>query len=279
MGPTGAGKSTVRIFIALGHVDIGDTLESCTTEIGVTRVSVPGGGTTTNIVLVDTPGFEDTHKSDRVVFKMIAQWLEETFIQQIPVSGVVYLHKISDNRMGGTALSNLSMFQKICGVDAFKRIVFTTTMWGEVDSEQQGIEREIQLVKNYWKAMMDKGARTMRFQGDRDSALGIIRPLIEEAADVRPLRLQAELTQLYKDLPETDAGRKMYSKLEALLKEQNEVMSKLQQELGKGWSPQEKSQLEEQIADLSTQIKTVVVDMQYMKLPLSARFYRLLHRS
>lgn len=49
---------------------IGHSLESCTQEIGMVKVQ--------DVVLVDTPGFDDTEKTDREVLTMIADWLAVT---------------------------------------------------------------------------------------------------------------------------------------------------------------------------------------------------------
>jgi predicted GTPase len=33
-----------------------------------------------DLVLVDTPGFNNTHKSDAEVLKMVADWLKSTYV-------------------------------------------------------------------------------------------------------------------------------------------------------------------------------------------------------
>lgn len=93
MGPTGAGKSTVRFFTVgdtpcLDNLDsvqfihsvtghgseyIGHGLKSFTSEIRTVRTTHPDDGR--SVVLVDTPGFEDTHKSDEQILRMISDWL------------------------------------------------------------------------------------------------------------------------------------------------------------------------------------------------------------
>jgi len=55
---------------------IGHDLESCTSEIGIIKMTFPGY----NIVFVDTPGFDDTKKSDSDILKMISDWLEITYV-------------------------------------------------------------------------------------------------------------------------------------------------------------------------------------------------------
>ena len=50
-------------------------LESCTSQVEITDDFVLGGRTVT---LVDTPGFNDTSKSDTEILKMIAYFLAAT---------------------------------------------------------------------------------------------------------------------------------------------------------------------------------------------------------
>ena len=97
MGPTGSGKSTVRLsrylsqnstglyqsqFISLAtgfDTGVGHTLESCTSEIKIVKLSVPELSDS-DVVFVDTPGFDDTHKSDSDILKMVADWLKSTCV-------------------------------------------------------------------------------------------------------------------------------------------------------------------------------------------------------
>ena len=54
----------------------GSCLESCTTEVRAVRLSkhkVHGN----RIVLVDTPGFDDTNKSDLEILQMVSNWLQK----------------------------------------------------------------------------------------------------------------------------------------------------------------------------------------------------------
>lgn len=54
----------------------GDTLRSVTGQIQATRVDHPRYGD--RIVLVDTPGFGDTNRSDMEILGMIGDWLKKT---------------------------------------------------------------------------------------------------------------------------------------------------------------------------------------------------------
>jgi hypothetical protein len=58
-------------------VKIGHGLISCTEEVSAIRCQHPSRDG--DIVLVDTPGFDDTFKSDIQILEQIADWLRDTF--------------------------------------------------------------------------------------------------------------------------------------------------------------------------------------------------------
>ena len=90
MGATGSGKTSVSsvcpavmtksssgrvqfINLASGSsLRIGMGLESCTAEVKLADVFTLDGRP---VILIDTPGFDDTSKSDTAILKMIAAFL------------------------------------------------------------------------------------------------------------------------------------------------------------------------------------------------------------
>lgn len=111
--------------------------------------------TATNLYLVDTPGFDDTNRSDTEVLRELATWLTDSYTAHIKLSGIIYLHRISDVRMQGSAKKNLFMFKKLCGNDALKNVILATTMWDRV-SQSEGDARELELTStmDFWGWMM-----------------------------------------------------------------------------------------------------------------------------
>ena len=55
-----------------GNPEISDGLESCTADVSEFEVKDPDGR---DVVFVDTPGFDDTYKSDIEILTQIAEWL------------------------------------------------------------------------------------------------------------------------------------------------------------------------------------------------------------
>jgi len=139
MGPSGTGKST---FIDTatrqdGHT-VGHNPRPHTSDIRAVRVQHPT--THSPVVFVDTPAFDDIHKSDTEILSMISDWLVTSYKGHVNLATIVYLHRISDNRMSGSVLKNLRMFTSLCGEQAMPNVILATTMWSKVDTKE-GMDR------------------------------------------------------------------------------------------------------------------------------------------
>ena len=62
---------------------VGDNLVSCTQEVRAFGCSHPDRSGR-KVVLVDTPGFDDTERSDYDILNVIALWLEQTLARLSP---------------------------------------------------------------------------------------------------------------------------------------------------------------------------------------------------
>lgn len=116
-------------------------------------------------MLVDTPGFDDSSRSDCQILQEIAAWLEKTYDKGYRLNGLVYLHRINNVRMEGSARRALHVFQRVCGEDNYKNVVLATTFWNKMEHcKHEGIEREERLLRTegFWKSMKDAGAKTTR---------------------------------------------------------------------------------------------------------------------
>ena len=97
------------------------------------------------------------------------------------LTGIIYMHRISDFRVGGIAVKNFRMFRQLCGDSALQNLVIVTNMWGEV-SPEKGQEREQELANNvkFFKNARDKGANMCRHDNTMESALGILRGIMRK---------------------------------------------------------------------------------------------------
>lgn len=104
--------------------------------------------------------------------------------------------------MRGAPLRNLTMFQHLCGKDAFKNVVLLTTFWDRV-LDEVGANRENQLQTDFWRPLIVHGSRVDQFNP----------PTHERAWDIidrfppntsRPaLTIQREMVDQKKKLHET----------------------------------------------------------------------------
>ncbi|PPQ72512.1 hypothetical protein CVT26_004027 [Gymnopilus dilepis] len=273
MGPTGVGKSTFVKHLIEGKlpktvVRIGHDLESCTSELqpipipfDIATNALPGvklEGKDRRLVIVDTPGFDDTYENDSAILQRIAEWLAICYSKETRLGGVIYLHDISQPRMLGTYRKNLDMFSKLCGKDAWDSVLLVTNKWGEV-KEDVGGKREVQLRDKFWGEMLKHGAQMSRFFNDSSSAWTIVQELLMRSMksnfESRLLRIQAELVEMEKIIPATDAGKQLRYTIE-------EVLKMMQSSEQGGVQEEERQKLLEKLLN----------QMDQLKVPL---FYRL----
>jgi hypothetical protein len=114
------------------------------------------------VFLVDTPGFDDDKRPDSEILRALTAWLSAAASQKIHLSGILYLHRINQPRLQGSAKKNIRQFEKLCGDGALGKVILVTTMW-DVEEHDVAIERERQLreTKEFWGYMIDKVPRNI----------------------------------------------------------------------------------------------------------------------
>ncbi|GAP84701.1 putative zinc finger C2H2 [Rosellinia necatrix] len=225
MGVTGAGKSTFISKCTAMNVQIGHDLQACTQDVEVYHCpcfSAVG----INVYLVDTPGFDDTSRSDKEVLKEIATWLGSSYKKKIRLNGIIYLHRITDTRMQGSALKNLLMFKKLCGPEALQHVILATTMWERLHDEGLGQKREVELIErdDFWGWMMRQGSQVRRHYNTWESAMELLKIYVSSAEKPIPLQIQMEIVDQKITLDETGAGQELDS---ALSKEREKMKQEL----------------------------------------------------
>ncbi|KAH7160460.1 P-loop containing nucleoside triphosphate hydrolase protein [Dactylonectria estremocensis] len=200
MGVTGSGKSyLINKLAGREVVKEGANLNSCTHECQMIPVNIGNS----KVLLIDTPGFDDTKRSDSDILNEIARLLAAQYKLGFELKGIIYVHRITDIRYCGSAVKTFEIFKRICGESALSNVLLTTSRWNEVD-EATGASRERQLRDEFWAYMVGRGSVVSRFYGDRTSAIALISQLIVKDAVV--LRLQHEMMDEGRQLDETDAG-------------------------------------------------------------------------
>ncbi|KAH8838557.1 hypothetical protein MCOR27_008381 [Pyricularia oryzae] len=206
MGVTGCGKSSLISLCCKRPVRIGHDLQACTAVVDVYPFEL---SPTQTVFLIDTPGFDDTNRSDSDVLREIASWLTNSFRNKILLHGIIYLHRISDPRMQGSARKNLMMFKKLCGDDALKKVILATTMWDIVPTETaEARQAELVNTPEFWGYMVEKGSRICRHHNTIGSARKIIESLIQDR-NTMVLELQNQMVNESRPLQDTAAGMEL----------------------------------------------------------------------
>jgi hypothetical protein len=163
--------------------------------------------------LIDTPGFDDTNLSDVQVLQNIAHWLSTSFRSGIRLSGIIFLHRISDPRLAGSGRRNLMMFKKLCGEKAYQSVVLATSMWSKV-TEEEGERREKELIETpeFWGHMYQKGSQVFRYLNTRESGLDLVKQILELHLEVT-LDIQEEIVVNGRDIDETSAAHELNAEI------------------------------------------------------------------
>lgn len=232
-GLTGSGKSTLISHLTNAPVRIGHDLSSCTREITTYQVNISGQA----VRLIDTPGFDDTDRSDSDILSVIGLTLAKIYEERIPLLGVVYLHRISDPRVGGASRKSVRIVEGIVGPQAFGSVLLVTTMWDKV-TIAEGEKRERELVSNpeFFGKIYNRGeipgAMVQRHTGTRDSAKGIMRDFIFRQRSLGQLQtvllIQRQLVVEKLSLEETTAGKIVDDGLRQQQAKQQEELKELE---------------------------------------------------
>ncbi|KAF1995078.1 hypothetical protein P154DRAFT_446313 [Amniculicola lignicola CBS 123094] len=285
MGVTGSGKSNfIRHATGGKGPKVGGDLESCTQTTESYTCTI---GTRT-VILLDTPGFDDTHRGDADILSEIAETLSAAYKNRIKISGIVYLHRIKDERMTNAIMRNLTMFRKLCGDDAFKNVVLATTFWDEMKDHEKGERREKQLVteRKWWGYMASKGSQIRRFQNSRQSALDIITELA--GLPRVSLQIQREMVDDGLTIDHTAAGEALNKELAELAANHASELRKLQEDMEQAIKDRDEDlqktisemqdEKREMIGRLENELEALQADRREEMRAMEQRFNDQLHR-
>ncbi|EDR05776.1 uncharacterized protein LACBIDRAFT_302491 [Laccaria bicolor S238N-H82] len=265
-GPTGVGKSSfINSYFGQDKAQVGHDLKSCTATLQPFINDLPPdeSGKPRRLVLVDTPGFDDTNEADSEILRRIAVWLASSYGPGKTCGGLIYLHDLTDARMRGSTLQNLKVFEKLCGKKNLGAVVFGTTKAGKLTPEAYR-RREKQMSDVYWKDFKRKGAIVFNLRPSHESAKQLVQTVLDRVQeDERVLLIQTELVDLAKILPETKAGKELKCTLEEIMEHQKKALA------GDNLTAEQIAKHEQKIAALAPQIKE-------LKLSFSQRLLKLI---
>lgn len=259
MGATGSGKSTFINTASGSNFQTSGGLRACSAVVTQTRPFLIDGR---KVILVDTPGFDDTEKSDADILKLIADFLSSSYRKGHKLTGLLFFHRISDFRMGGVSVKNFRMFRKLCGDKGLQNVVIVTNMWGEVTLEK-GKQRESELAEHddFFKAALSKGSSMIRHDNTRHSAHAILRRVLQNSPVV--LEIQEDTVDRGIDISMTAAAAEMDREIKAaaergeaeaeLIKEEMQEISRIKAEKAALVREREAEKREEEMARIAAE--------------------------
>jgi len=183
------------------------------------------------------------------------------------LSGIIYVHRISDFRMGGISTRNFKMFRKLCGDSTLSNVAIMTNMWGEVKPEL-GDAREKELCSRdiFFKPVLDKGAKVVRHDNTLKSAQNIIGRLLKNKP--KALEIQRELVEEKKNITDTAAGSELNRELKEQQARHRAEIGKLQEEMMQAMNEHDeetKKELEIEQNKLRAEVERIQNDAQRLK--------------
>lgn len=238
-------------------------------EVGTQEVEfyeIPG----TNIYLADSPGFGDTYRRDASILAALDESLAEFFNgKDVRLAGVLFLHSLTEARMKSDALRNLIMSGKLVGSNNLHRCRLVTTKWSLAPRPAEEIEKELSgestVEEGFWEPLMKKDAKMFRFEDSKESALKIIKSLINDSSVV--LQLTNETQRERRNLEDTAAGRVVNRDIIRAKKELEDELYQIKQDHKMAMARKDKALAKslEQAKDATTK-KLIQLDHQETKL-------------
>jgi GTPase SAR1 family protein len=262
IGVTGVGKSYFINKLAAGSVTEGAGLTSETETCQVVRVGVGR----TQVAVVDTPGFDDTKRSDADIVGDIVKFLCAQYELGLPLKGIIFMHRITDNKVSGTAQRYLEILRCLCGDNVLTNVILLTTMWSELRDQAVGFRREHELRKEFWSGMESKGSEIRSFDGSRAMAEGFVCRLMRKENIV--LSIQKELVDEGRRLEETRVGRLIIPRLEQNIVETERTIEVLEEIISDTERPltiEECGQLEEKMEVLRSQRQRQTAQLEKLR--------------
>ncbi|KAK3357916.1 P-loop containing nucleoside triphosphate hydrolase protein [Lasiosphaeria hispida] len=230
LGVTGAGKSTFASIASGTQLEIGHGVDPCTQEPATVRFDLDGR----SIIIIDTPGFDDDKRSDVQILEAIYKWMtsRKGFYKHYALDGLIFLHPVTLNRVGGAERKRTRLLEKILGREAYKRVIIATTMWDDLRSDEIATSR----LKGrhgeggVWNEMLSKGAIMRRHSNNQESAHKIIREVIAASDKYGKVKflVEDELARNQGRVVRTSAGKELKERI-------TEELSLLRVQLDEHW--------------------------------------------
>lgn len=186
-----------------------------------------------------------------------------SYKEKIPLTAILYLHRISDDRVAGSTYTNLQVFANMCGQSAMPRVCLVTTMWSETHTDK-ATRREQELKETFWKDMIAAGCNVKRFENSYQSAWQIVGKM---PPDQETIILSHEVYDDKKMLNETAAGVKLAEELNKLIKDEQKATRRLAEEVQKPINNVGVQELRKRQDEVKEKIGRVATQLQVLRIP------------
>ncbi|ELU38861.1 hypothetical protein AG1IA_07113 [Rhizoctonia solani AG-1 IA] len=161
----------------------------------------------------------------------VAHFKRSRYREGYKLTGIIYMHRISDIRVGGISRRTFNVFRKLCGKDSLSNVLLVTNMWSDPPtSEQLNRENELRTHADFFLPAIEQGATMVRrTHKNQQSAHSIIRMLLEK--NPITMQVQEELVVQRKALSDTGAGREVEHELIMAAEKHKAEMSELKTEM------------------------------------------------
>ena len=156
----------------------------------------------------------------------------------IRLHGVLYLHRITDMKIGGVSKRTLHVFRKFCGGGSLRNVIVVTNMWDKVAPEEGDAREELLHNDPRFKPLLDAEATMLRHNNTRQSAHQLIRRICSHPPSA--LDIQTETVRDGKPLHETSAGIALFTQLRDFAQGLQEAKDRTWQELRKAIAEENK---------------------------------------
>ncbi|PUU80651.1 hypothetical protein B9Z19DRAFT_1078933 [Tuber borchii] len=175
-----------------------DPAVSVTREVGVYKTTLDGQ----EMLLVDTPGFEDNKTSNLEILQKICEYiLQMANNPACVIHGAVYVHNVATSRWLAGDERTWAILKALCGDSAMGNVVVATTRWPADHQEEDYEKLEKRNLEDYWGGILDTVRLT---KNDVQNSRSVIRMLL----GVRPRIFQAQWELSNGNTPsDTSAGR------------------------------------------------------------------------
>ncbi|KAI2779396.1 hypothetical protein F4815DRAFT_500501 [Daldinia loculata] len=234
MGRTGCGKS--KFISRLNPKDCGSEFEHILDIKPSFILDVEHGIKGYRILMLDTPGHDDTVGEDVSALKHVEEWLRCSYPDK-SLFGLIYMHDINEAPIGRSSVEFFKRLRNITGEENMSKVTLLTTKWDSIHDDQPGGDaREAHLheTSDFWKGMIADGATVMRHDDTVGSAKRVVQKIFNKQIAGAPfgreiIRLRQELNELVEAKRESDAafeGR--LSGLAERIKESQERLTRLE---------------------------------------------------